>query len=57
MWPVVAILLIVWGVLKFAMGKGGFIHILLVTALSIAIVQYLADRKTRYQRKSAAREP
>ena len=51
MWAVVGVLLIVWAVLKFAMGKGGFIHILLVTALSIAIVQFIADRKTRYQKK------
>ena len=57
MWPAVAILLVVWFVLKFAMGKGGFIHILLVTAISVAIVQFLTDRKTRYQNKSAGREP
>ena len=52
MWPVVAILLIVWAVLKFAMGKGGFIHIVLLTAISMAIIQFLADRKTRYQNRS-----
>ena len=57
MWPAVAILLIVWAVLKFAVGKGGFVHILLLTAISVAIVQFLADRKTRYQNKSAGREP
>ncbi len=55
MWPAVAILIIVWLVLKFAMGKGGFIHIVLVTALSVAIVQIIADRKTRYQKKSSGR--
>jgi hypothetical protein len=53
MWPAVAILFIVWLILKVGMGKGGFIHILLVTALSVAIVQIIADRKTRYQRKSS----
>lgn len=51
MWGVVGVLLIIWAVLKFAMGKGGFIHIVLVTAISIAIVQVIADRKTRYQKK------
>ena len=55
MWPAVAVLLIVWFVLKFVMGKGGFIHILLVTAVSVAIVQIFADRKTRYQRKSSGK--
>ena len=55
MWAVVAVLLVVWAVLKFAMGKGGFIHLVLVTALSIALVQIIADRKTRYQNKSSGR--
>jgi hypothetical protein len=57
MWPAVAILLIVWFVLKFVMGKGGFVHIVLVTALSVAIVQVIADRKTRYQKKSSGQQP
>lgn len=57
MWPAVAILLVVWAVLKFGMGKGGFIHILLVTAVSVALVQVIADRKTRYQNKTTGREP
>ena len=51
MWVVVGVLLVIWSVLKFAMGKGGFIHIVLVTALSIAIVQIIADRKTRYHKR------
>ena len=55
MWPAVAILLIIWMVLKFGFGKGGFVHILLVTAISVAIVQFLTDRKTRYHNKSTGR--
>jgi hypothetical protein len=55
MWAVVGVLLAVWLVLKFGLGKGGFIHIVLVTALSIAIVQIIADRKTRYQKKSSGK--
>ena len=55
MWPAVALMLIVWLVLTFVMGKGGFIHILLLAALSVAIVQIFADRKTRYQRKSSGK--
>lgn len=55
MWVFVGVLLAVWFVLKFALGKGGFIHIVLLTALSIAIVQVIADRKTRYQKKSSGK--
>ena len=55
MWAVVGVLLVVWFVLKFAFHKGGFIHILLLTALSILGVQILAYRKTRYQRNSSGR--
>ncbi len=51
MWAVVAILFAVWFVLKFVMHKGGFTHILLLTAISIMVVQIIADRKTRYQKK------
>jgi len=53
MWVISGGLLLVWFILKFAMHKGGFIHILLLTALSIAGVQLIADRKTRYHKPSA----
>jgi len=49
MWVVVAVLMAVWFVLKFVLHKGGFIHIILLTAISIFVVQLIADRKTRYQ--------
>ncbi len=55
MWAIVGILLTVWFVLKFFLHKGGFIHILLLTAISIAVVQMLAHRKTRYENDSARR--
>lgn len=55
MWAVTAVLVIVWFVLKFFLHKGGFIHILLVTAISILVVQLIADRKTRYQKNSSSR--
>ena len=50
MWAAVAILFGAWFVLKFVMHKGGFIHILLVTAISVLLVQVMADRKTRYHK-------
>ena len=55
MWALIAILFVVWFVLKFFLHKGGFVHILLLTAISILVVQLLADRKTRYQKNSSSR--
>jgi len=55
MWAASGILLFVWFILKFVLHKGGFIHILLITAISIAGVQFIAYRKTRYHTSSARR--
>jgi len=45
MWFAVAVLMVIWFGLKFLLHKGGFVHILLLTAISIAVVQLMADRK------------
>ena len=55
MWLAVAVLMAIWFVLKFFLHKGGFVHILLLTAISVAVVQFMADRKTRYQNNSSRR--
>lgn len=55
MWVFSGILLLVWFVLKFAFHKGGFIHILLLAAISVAGIQLIAYRKTRYQKISSPR--
>ena len=55
MWFAVVVLMAIWFVLKFLLHKGGFVHILLLTAISIAVVQLMADRKTRSQDNSARR--
>lgn len=55
MWAVSGVLLLIWFILKFVLHKGGFIHILLLTAISIAGVQLIAYRKTRYHMPSAKR--
>lgn len=55
MWAVSGTLLLIWFILKFVLHKGGFIHILLLTAISIAGVQLIAYRKTRYHTPSAKR--
>jgi uncharacterized membrane protein len=55
MWALSAILFIVWFVLKFLLHKSGFVHILLLSAISVFVVQLIAYRKTRYQRLSSGR--
>ena len=48
-WVVSAVLVFIWLILKFVMHKGGFIHILLLTAISLFVIQVAAYRKTKYQ--------
>jgi hypothetical protein len=55
MWLIVAVLMIIWFVLKFLLHKGGFVHILLLTAISVFVVQLMAYRKTRFQNNSSRR--
>jgi len=38
----------IWLLLKFVLHKGGYIHMILVAAISIAVVQLIAERKNRY---------
>jgi uncharacterized membrane protein YiaA len=46
-WILSSVLFLVWFVCKFLLGKGGFIHILLLCALSLALVQWVAERRKR----------
>ena len=55
MWASSGVLLLVWFILKFVLHKGGFIHILLLTSISIAVVQFIAHRKTQYHKPSSER--
>jgi Family of unknown function (DUF5670) len=48
-WLIAAALFAAWLVGKFAFGKGGFIHILLLCAVAIALVQYVHDRRAARQ--------
>lgn len=43
-WLIAAALFVAWFAGKFAFGKGGFIHILLLCAVAIALVQFVHDR-------------
>ncbi|HLN98754.1 MAG TPA: hypothetical protein VK208_09860 [Pyrinomonadaceae bacterium] len=52
MWIVSALLTIVWLILKFVLHKGGYVHILIIAAISISGVQLIAHRKTQYHKTS-----
>jgi hypothetical protein len=45
MWLIAAGLFITWLVGKFVFGKYGFIHIFLLCAIAIALVQFVHERR------------
>lgn len=55
LWILGAALIAVWFVLKFILNKGGFSHILLLTGISLLIVQFAAYRRANYQKNSSRR--
>lgn len=55
MWVVSGGLLLLWFVLKFLLHKSGYVHIILIGAISVFCIQLLAYRNTQYHRKSSGR--
>jgi hypothetical protein len=53
MWLVGTSLLVIWFILRFVLHKGGFVHALLLGGFSILVVQFVAYRKTKYERDSS----
>jgi hypothetical protein len=53
MWFVSGGLLLIWFILKVALHKGGYVHLLLLAAISVLVIQLLAYRKTQYHRTSS----
>jgi FtsH-binding integral membrane protein len=44
-WLLALGLFVTWAVAKFALGKSGFVHILILCAVAVAVVQWVADRR------------
>jgi hypothetical protein len=43
--------LVIWFLLKFILHKGGMVHVVLMIAVSLYIIQFAQDRRTKaYQR-------
>ena len=54
MWIITGGLLAVWFILKVLLHKGGYVHILLIAAISVLVVQLLAYRNARYHKTSSS---
>lgn len=52
MWIAFTILMTLWVIFKFLLHKGGYFHMLLVAAISIMVIQIIADRNVRYHKSS-----
>ncbi len=52
MWIAFTLLMVLWILLKFVLGKGGYIHMIVIAAISVAVVQFIAERKNRYHKAS-----
>lgn len=46
-WSLAAALFAAWLLGKFVLGREGFVHILLLCAAAIAVVQFVHDRRAR----------
>ncbi len=55
LWILGVALIAFWFVLKVILLKGGFSHILLLTGISLLIVQFAAYRRANYQKNSSRR--
>ena len=50
MWVVFTILMALWVILKFSLHQGGYVHMLLIAAIAIMVVQLIAERNARYHK-------
>ena len=50
MWLAFRFLIALWLIFKFVLHKGGYVHMLLVAAIAIMVVQLIAERNARYHK-------
>ena len=53
LWWVSLALFAIWFVLTFLLHKSGFVHMLLLAAISIFVVEFAAYRKAKFQKSSS----
>ncbi|MDQ3666169.1 MAG: hypothetical protein M3410_06155 [Acidobacteriota bacterium] len=55
LWILGVALIAFWFVLKVILHKGGYSHILLLTGISLLIIQFAAYRRANYQKNPPGR--
>ena len=55
LWFVSGILFLVWFVLTVFLHKSGMVHVLLLSAIAVFVVQFAAFRKARHHKNMARR--
>lgn len=55
LWIAGSILIVVWAFEKFIMLKGGMIHVVLMIAISMFLIQFAQDRRTKEYERSPGR--
>jgi hypothetical protein len=51
LWWIGTGLLVAWFVLRFIVHQRGWVHLMLLSGISVLLVQVMAHRKTKYQEK------
>jgi Flp pilus assembly protein TadB len=55
LWISGSIAIAVWLILKFLLHKSGMVHVILMIAVSLFLVQFVQDRRTKASRRSLPR--
>jgi hypothetical protein len=55
LWIAGSILVLIWLFAKFVMHKGGMIHVVVMIAISMFIIQFVQDRRTKEYERSIGR--
>jgi len=54
MWVISGALALLWAILTFVLHKGGYVHIILIGAVSIFVVKLIGHRNTQYHKTHGA---
>ena len=55
LWISGSLAIVIWFVLKFLLHKSGMVHVILMIAVSLFLVQFVQDRRTKAYRRSLTR--
>ena len=55
LWLVGSIMVVIWLIEKFLLHKGGMVHVILMIAVSMFLIQFVQDRRTKAYQRSMTR--